>query len=162
MGDFHLSGEKFDPHNVIFVGNKADLLTVPPFNGGVTSPDNMSDDQTVSMSDDFTASSSSLTSAAASELQEKARASIAGQLNCPLIDTSARHGRNVLELFHSALWPMLFNGRHSTASVSPSRLTGGYFGEDSPLRRQRETEMIKKKISWPWRNASDHPVSTSV
>lgn len=160
-------GDKFDPKSVIFVGNKADLLTVPAIIEYCDEEEMEREDSEGSRRSSGNESSSVMSSivstavaAAADELQRTARG-IVDQLGCALIDTSARLGSNVLEVFHSVLWPMLFAHSNLAGKITPADIANGHFREDSPIRNSPENEVVSKKISWPWRNASDHPVSST-
>ncbi|VDO03641.1 unnamed protein product [Rodentolepis nana] len=155
-------GDKFDPKSVIFVGNKADLLTVPAIveygneeeleREDSLNSRNSSDNESVLMASSM---ASTTIAAADDELQQTARSMIE-QLGCPLIETSARLGSNVLAVFHSVLWPMLFAHSNLATKVTPADIANGHFREDSPLRGAQENDTDRKKISWPWRNSSEH------
>ncbi|KAL5970168.1 GTP-binding protein Di-Ras2 [Taenia solium] len=160
-----VKGEKFDPKSVIFVGNKADLLTVPSIVGNGHGEQVVGEMETEGGSSRRSSGSIvSSTVAAADELQTTAR-TLLDRLGCPLIDTSARLGFNVLEVFHSVLWPMLLANSNLTGRVTPADIASGHCGEDSPNRGPQDTEAANKKISWPWGNISDHltgfPVSST-
>nr|CDS15309.1 GTP binding protein Di Ras2 [Echinococcus granulosus] len=154
-----VKGDKFDPKSVIFVGNKADVLTVPSIvedGDGERVVGGMETEEESSRR-----SSGSVLTSAADELQTTAR-TLLDRLGCPLIDTSARLGFNVLEVFHSVLWPMLLANSNLAGRVTPADIASGHCGEDSPNRGPQETEALNKKISWPWGNASDHPAGLSI
>ncbi|VDM25410.1 unnamed protein product [Hydatigera taeniaeformis] len=156
-----VKGERFDPKSVIFVGNKADLLTVPSIvedGDGERVVEGMDTEEESSRRSSGSAVSS--TAAAADELQTTAR-SLLDRLGCPLIDTSARLGFNVLEVFHSVLWPMLLSNSNLAGRVTPADIASGHCGEDSPNRWLQDIEAVNKKISWPWGDISDHLVSSA-
>ncbi|VDD79926.1 unnamed protein product [Mesocestoides corti] len=151
-----IKGEKFDPKSVICVGNKTDLLSIPVFHA---TDDPVSRESKINDTE-HTQTTLPKCDPLLNEMQGKARA-LVDQLGCPLIETSAFLGRNVLELFHSVLWPMLL-ASWSPTQVSQANIAGGCLDEDSSLRRQWEAETVSKKISWPWRNESEHPTAFLV
>lgn len=143
------------------MGNKADLLTVPSIvedGHGERVVDEIETEGESSRRSSGSVVSS--TAAAADELQTTAR-TLLDRLGCPLIDTSARLGFNVLEVFHSVLWPMLLANSNPTGRVTPADIASGHYGEDSPNRGPQDIEAVNKKISWPWGNISDHLVSNA-
>lgn len=152
---------------MIFVGNKTDLLTVPSIVEDEYEEEEMkADEKEEEKKADFSRYSSGesdsemSTSAVVSvdeEMQSTAR-NLIDNLGYPMIDTSARLGCNVLEVFHSILWPMLSTNSNLIGRIGTSDIANGHYGEDSPIHSLQEPEAISKKISWPWRNASDHPV----
>ncbi|KAM7540570.1 hypothetical protein Aperf_G00000031406 [Anoplocephala perfoliata] len=158
-----IKGAKFDPKNVIFVGNKADLLAAPSVSEyGDEEKVEREDSETSRLSSDgesgsLVSSVVSGTAAPASDELYRAAPGMIEQLGSRLIETSARFNYNVIEVFHSVLFPLLFARPNLANWVTPAYVANSHFKEDSPIRRVPETEAVKKKISWPWPCASDHP-----
>lgn len=143
------------------MGNKADLLAVPAIVEYKKKEGMGEEDSELfrrSSGNEISPIASAAVAAADDELQRTAGKMIE-QLGCPLIETSARLGSNVLEVFHSVLWPMLFTNSNLGGKVTPADIANGHFREDSPIQGAQENEAVSKKINWPWRNASEHPVS---